>query len=474
MHDQGRLDEAVDQIKKSLQLKPNFALAYNNLGNVRKDQGLLAEATQCYAQALEHDPDFVQAHSNLLFTLHFNPANDARTIYEEHRRWHQRFAEPLAKLIQPLANDNSPDRHLRIGYVSPDFRDHALGRNIWPLLRHHDRRQFDITLYANVLKPDDMTLQLGKCADHWCSITGWRDDQVADRIRQDGIDILVDLTLHTGDNRLLVFARKPAPVQVTFAGYPGTTGLSTIDYRMTDPYLDPPGLDDAWYTEESYRLPHTLGCYVPPLDQQAQVAPLPALARGFITFGCLNNFCKINDEVLELWARVLRAVEGSRLLLHAQPGSHRQRTLGFLAQQGIAAERVEFTSIKPLTEYMALYHGLDIGLDTFPYNGHTTSLDSFWMGVPIITLVGRTVVGRAGVSQLTNLGLPELIARTPEQFVSIVVSLAGDWGHLAELRASLRERMRQSPLMDAPLFATDVENAYRMMWRRWCANQGRS
>ena len=254
---------------------------------------------------------------------------------------------------------------------------------------------------------------------------------------------------------------------MTFIGYPGTTGLETIDYRLTDPYFDPPGLDDAWYSEESYRLPHSLGCYDPP-SEKPPVGPLPALKNGFVTFGALNNFCKINNGVLEVWARVLRAIPGARLLLFAHEGDHRTRTLDFLVEQGVAVERIQFSSFRPFSEYLALYHQIDIGLDTFPYNGHTTSMDSFWMGVPVVTLVGDTVVGRGGLSQSSNLGLEELVARTPDEFVERAVKLAADLPKLQALRASLRERMKQSPLMDAPGFARAVEQAYRFMWRKWC------
>jgi protein O-GlcNAc transferase len=271
----------------------------------------------------------------------------------------------------------------------------------------------------------------------------------------------------------LVFARKPAPVQVTFAGYPGTTGLSAIDYRLTDPYLDPPGLHDDWYAESSYRLPHSFWCFDPEAEEPA-VAPLPALQNGFVTFGCLNNFCKINEQVLALWARVLGAVDNSRLLLLANPGSPRQRTLDFFARQGIVSDRVEFCSFRPRHEYLAAYRQIDIGLDTFPYNGHTTSLDSLWMGVPVITLIGQTVVGRAGLSQLSNIGLAELAAATPEDFVHTAVDLAGDRPKLGALRSGLRERLRQSPLMDAEGFARGIEEAYRAMWHRRCQSKSPS
>ena len=254
---------------------------------------------------------------------------------------------------------------------------------------------------------------------------------------EDRIDILVDVTLHMARNRLPVFARKPAPVQVTFAGYPGTTGLSTIDYRLTDPYLDPPRPRRRLYAERSVRLPDTFWCY-DPLDSQPAVNALPALARGIVTFGCLNNFCKVNAVVLKLWAKVLKAVQRSRLTLLADEGTHCRHTLEVLAAEGVDRDRVKFVGHQPRPHYLRYYHGLDIALDTVPYNGHTTSLDALWLGVPVVTLVGPTVVGRAGLSQLTNLGLPGLIARSAEEFVGIAAGLAGDLPRLAGLRATLR------------------------------------
>ncbi len=303
----------------------------------------------------------------------------------------------------------------------------------------------------------------------WRDTTGLTDVQLAQRIREDGIDILVDLTLHMAHNRLLVFARKPAPVLVTFAGYPGTTGLRTIDYRITDPYLDPPGLYDGCYSEESIRLPDSFWCY-DPLDSQPPVNALPAAENGYITFGCLNNFCKVNPLVLKIWARVLKVVDRSRLTVLAGEGTHRRHALDLLAEEGVGRDRVTFVAHQPRPEYLKYYHGIDIGLDTVPYNGHTTSLDSFWMGVPVVTLTGPTVVGRAGLSQLTNLGLPELIASGREQYVHVVAELARDLPRLSDLRATLRGRMRASPLMDASRFARNIEAAYRAMWRRWCGS----
>jgi predicted O-linked N-acetylglucosamine transferase (SPINDLY family) len=287
-------------------------------------------------------------------------------------------------------------------------------------------------------------------------------------IRRDAIDVLVDTTLHMEGNRLLVFARKPAPVQVTFAGYPGSTGLETMDYRLTDVHLDAPGMHDTSYIEQSCWLQDTFWCY-DPCGADTSVGALPAETRGYITFGCLNNLSKTNGGVLDLWARVLCAVPRSRLIMLAHEGSHRQRALDTLTARGVKPDRVEFAGYRSRGRYLELFRRIDISLDTVPYNGHTTSLDSFWMGVPVVTLVGGTVVGRAGASQLMNLRLPELIARTPDQYVALASALAEDVARLTTLRRTLRERMRNSPLMDAPRFARAVETAYREMWRRWCA-----
>jgi len=467
LQDKGQLDEAIACHRQAIRINPDYAKAHNNLGNALKDMGQLDQAIVSYHQAMLLKPDYASAHGNLVFTVQYHPGFDGRMIHEELVRWNQQHAEPLRKFIQPHANSRDPDRRLRIGYVSPDFREHVVGQNLLPLFRRHDHRQMEIFCYSNVLKPDTLTEQLRRHADAWRRIAGLSDSQAADLIRQDGIDILVDLALHTSNSRLAVFAYKPAPVQATFAGYPGSTGLNTIDYRLTDPYLDPPGLNDQFYSERSIHLPDSFWCY-DPLATGVAVNALPAQADGHVTFGCLNNFCKVNEQVLRLWAHVLKTVDRSRLMMLCPEGSHRQSLLDLLQRQGIHPDRIELIAHRARPQYLELYHRIDIGLDTFPYNGHTTSLDSFWMGVPVITFVGQTVVGRAGLSQLTNLGLPELIAQTPEQYVQIAADLAGDLPRLAELRRTLRARMEASPLMDAPRFARNIEAAYRQMWRNYC------
>jgi predicted O-linked N-acetylglucosamine transferase (SPINDLY family) len=312
----GQPDEAIASFRRAIALKPDDAFAYNQMGNSLKDQGKLEEAIAGFRRAIELKPDFARAHSNLVFALPFCPGYDARAIHEGNRLWDRRYAAPLAGSIQPHPNDRSPDRRLRIGYISPNFCNHCQAYFTVPLFAAHDHENFEIFCYSDVVRPDDLTARLRSCADAWRNIVGLGHEHVARMIRVDEVDVLIDLTMHMGRDRLLVFARKPAPVQVCWLAYPGTTGLSAMDYRITDPYLDPPGLDDRWYSEESIRLPDCFWCY-DPLATWPPVNALPALSSGRITFGSLNNFCKVNDGVLEAWGRILKAVDRSRLIMLA-------------------------------------------------------------------------------------------------------------------------------------------------------------
>ena len=469
LKESGQLDAAVDACRQAIAFRPNFAEAYGTLGNVLKDMGMLDEAIAAYRQAIALKPNLAIAHSNLVYTLHFHPGCTARDIAEEASRWNRQHAEPLRNLIRLHANDRDPGRRLRVGYVSPDFSEHVVGRALFSLLASHDRQRFEIFAYAEVPVPDDFTGRLRAHVDHWRNIVGLSDEEADQVVRDDRIDILVDLTLHMAHNRLLIFARKPAPVQVTWLGYPSTTGMRTMDYRLSDRSMDPPGLNDPSYSEQTVYLSDTFQCYNP-LNEDVPVGPLPASERGYVAFGCLNNFCKINDAVLELWSQILNRVTNSHLLLLTHRGSHQQRIRDFLANRGIAPERVEFPA-KPPThrEYLQLYQTMDIGLDPFPYNGHTTSMDSVWMGVPVVSLHGLTAVSRAGLSQCSNLSLMELVTADREDYVRIAVELANDLPKLIELRATLRQRMKQSPLMDTARFARNVETAYRTMWQIWCS-----
>jgi protein O-GlcNAc transferase len=469
LREQGQPDAAIAACRQAIALQPNYPEPHMVLAHALRDEGKLDAAIAAYRQVVALNPNSPEAHSNLVFILPYHPGYDAQAVAEELRRWNLRHAEPLKTGIAPHVNDRNPERRLRIGYVSADFRGHACAYYLDPLLRAHDRVQVEIFGYAEVARPDRMTTRFQSLCQGWRNTVGQADDALAEQIRRDGIDILVDLKLHTDHNRLLVFARKPAPVQVTWLGYPGSTGLTTIDYRLSDPYLDPPGMDESVYSERTVRLPDTFWCYDPLDGRELPVTALPALETGVVTFGCLNNFCKINDGTLALWAQALRQVGSSRLLLLTPEGSHRQAATEVLAREGVAGDRIEFVPRRSRRDYMKLYQRIDIALDSMPYNGHTTSLDSFWMGVPVVTQVGRTAVGRAGWCQLSNLGLAELAARTPEEFVRIAVAWAADLPRLSQLRSTLRQRMEASPLMDAPRFARNMEAAYRGMWRTWCA-----
>jgi predicted O-linked N-acetylglucosamine transferase (SPINDLY family) len=470
-----RNDEAIAVYREALAVGPPQAEVYSNLAGALKGQGRLDEALDCLDKAMALRPQSSDVQSNRLFTIVYHPGFDAEMILAEERCWDERHGQPLACFIRGHENDRSPDRRLRIGYVSPDFRGHVVGRNILPLIREHDHEQFEIYCYHNAPASDAMTEEFRRHAEGWRPIQGVADEAVAEMIRHDGIDILVDLALHTARNRLPVFARKPAPVQVCFAGYPGGTGLAAMDYRLTDPYLDPPGEHDAEYQELSIRLADCFWCYDPAAmgvggeaAGELSVGSLPALRNGYVTFGCLNNFAKVNEAVLAVWAGVLRAMPESCLHLMVPAGETRGRTLTKLGELGIEARRITLLDPQPRIQYLQCYREIDLMLDSWPYNGHTTSLDALWMGVPVVTRIGRTVVGRAGFSQLSNLNLVDLVADNDEKFHQIATGLAGDLSRLAELRQSLRQRMLDSPLTNAKRFARNIEAAYRQVWRKWC------
>jgi protein O-GlcNAc transferase len=467
LSDNDRLDEAIDVLRRAIGLNREYAGAHSALAVAFAQTGELDQAIAAFRTAVELKPGDANLRSNLAYIVQFHPAYDAEAILEECRRWSVHHEKSVSSARTGLfPNDPSPDRRLGIGYISGNFSGHVVGRNVLPLLQNHNHGEFEIFCYSNSRLVDDLTRKFQSTADHWRQIDTADDSQTAEMIRKDGIDILVDLSLHMGHNRLPVFARKPAPVQVTFAGYPGTTGLKAMDFRMTDPFLDPPGQGDSHYSEKSIRLAHSFWCYDPVAMHPADdlpVAPLPAGVAGKVTFGCLNNFRKVNDLVLDLWSEVLRALPESRLILLAPPGNSRRRILDRLDLR-----RVEFVDRRDRPAYLRTYDRIDIGLDTFPYNGHTTTLDSLWMGVPVVTLIGWTVVGRAGWSQLCNLGLPELAAHTPQEFVKIALNLATDLSRLSELRKGLRQQMKRSPLTDIVSFAREVEAAYRGMWKSWC------
>jgi predicted O-linked N-acetylglucosamine transferase (SPINDLY family) len=464
------LAQAVAHYRKALTLMPGFANAHNNLAGAFREQGLLEEAMAHYRQALALAPDRAEVHSNLLFAMNYHPDYSVEALAAAHREWNERHARPLASQRSVHANDRDPGRRLRVGYVSGDFVGHSVSYFFEPLVAAHDRANVEVFCYSNGIRADATTARLRRLSDGWRPIVGLGDADVATLITADQIDILVDLSGHTAHNRMLVFARKPAPVQVTYLGYDTTTGLSTIDYRLTDKFLSPPETPE-WFSEELVYLPACCHCYQPPA-KAPPVTPLPASRSGHVTFGSFNSLAKVTPAVLGVWAEILHAIPSARLLLKDRTlanDDQQQRYLNFFVQSGIGAERITLLPrFHTHADHLALYGQVDIGLDPFPYAGCTTTCEALWMGVPVITLAGTMAHGRYGVSLLSNLGLENLVAATPAEYVEKAVGCAARLTPLADLRSALRSRMRASPLCDAKGYARGVEEAYRGMWRRWC------
>ncbi len=463
-----RPDEAIDACRRAIALDPNYASPHSNLGNAFKEQGLMEQAHAHYTRAVELMPGEPNFLSNLLFSMHFQSRFTAIDLRQHHREWDSRFCRPLRDRIPPHMNDRDPDRRIRIGYVSADFKGHPVGRFLLPMLVNHDRWAFESFCYSDTQLPDAMTEKLRTSSDNWREIHGLSTEQAVQQIRDDKIDVLIDLGMHTA-GRLPIFAYKPAPVQISYLAYCSTTGLSTIEYRLTDSFIDPPGEHDADYLEQSIRLPDSYYCYVPHIETP-DPGPLPALSSGCVTFACLNNFCKASSESLSLWCDILKAVPKSRLLLHAKEGSHRNRVIDQFRDNDLDPARLGFLGFVPEEEYLAAHNNIDIALDPFPCNGGTTTCDALWMGVPVISMVGETAVGRAGKSILSNVGLAELVVSTKEEYLHLARELASDLDRVAGLRSTLRARMRSSPLTDAPNFTRHAEAAFRSVWRRWRAS----
>ena len=468
---QGKLEEAMAAYQQAIAINPDFADAHNNRGNALQAQTRIEEALAAYRQTIAIKPDFARAYSNLLFCLNYDANTDAQTLFAAHREWDARYAAGLSDGTPPHTNTPDPERRLRIGYMSPDFYKHPVASFVEPLLATHDRRAFEVVCYSNVTRLDVVTERLQKLADKWHSIVGMSDKRVAELVREDGIDILVDLAGHTAGNRLLVFARKPAPVQVTYLGYPGTSGLSVMDYRLSDAWTDPPGLTDAFYTEEIVRLPEGCLCFQP-LVPSPEVTTLPDLSPGSVTFSSFNNAAKVTPAVISLWSKVLQAVPDARLLMKARQLGDREtveRLTSLFERHGVTAERLEFVSWAPGSEeHLALYNRVHIGLDTFPYSGCTTTCEALWMGVPVIVLKGNESRSRMSLSILKQVGLDDYIAESPEAYIDIAKDLATDISKLQMVRSGLREKMKQSSLLDAAAFTHAVESAFRDLWKRWC------
>ena len=462
---QAKYSEAIQCFRQALALDPTLQSVPTQLAFALGKSGQTEALLECLEQSVVAFPELSHNHGGLLYTAAFSPAYGADELLTLARGWNEHHAKPLREKRRPHPHDRSLDRRLRVGYVSPDFRNHVLRFIALPVLREHDRSRFEIVCYSNATKPDSWTQKFKQEVGEWHDVNLLSDAALAEKLRGDRIDVLVDLTMHMGGGRLRTFAEQPSPVQISWCAYPGTTGLGRTHYRITDPHLDPPG-EALPYSETSLWLPHTFWCY-DPLTREPEVNELPSLGLEHVTFGCLNNFTKVHRGVLELWAKVLCRVPRSRLLLLAPLGWARSFSLDVLAAAGVASDRVEFIETQGQQAYLASYHRIDIALDTFPYNGHTTSLDAFWMGVPVVTLVGNTLVGRAGLCQANNLGLPELVAHDQDEFVDITLGLASDLVRLSALRSGLRQRMLDSPLMDAARFTRDLESLYQKAWQDW-------
>jgi protein O-GlcNAc transferase len=450
-----------------LETNPNSAVAHGNLANTLIKKGKYNDAIDHYRRALTLKPHAHLIHSNLLLAYNYQPRAD-ESLLAEHLEWARRHAERLYPSRIHWPHDRTPHRRLRIAYVSADFRRHPVGCFIKPILRSHDRDRVEVFCYSDVLRPDDLTKTLSAMADQWRPITKFPDDYVTDLIRKDRIDVLIDLAGHMGRHRLLAFARRAAPVQVTYLGYPNTTGLATMDYRITDPEADPPGMTENHYAEKLLRLPQGFLCYEPPTGSPP-VRANHNEREPFITFGSFNNFAKISAEVLSLWAEILRAVPGSRLLLKAEGVADRQvqaKTRAALREHGIDESRIEMLGyVGSLKEHLAMYHRIDIALDTFPYNGTTTTCDALWMGVPVITMAGKSHRSRVGASLLTRVELHSLIAANAQHYLKIAISLALDHSWRARISRELRDRMRQSALMNAAVVARGLEAEYERIWQ---------
>jgi predicted O-linked N-acetylglucosamine transferase (SPINDLY family) len=465
----GRLDEAAACGRQALALKPDFAEACNNLGNTLQAQGRLEEALACYRQVLTIKPDSASAYSNLLYTMQYMSSVTPAEAFSEHQRYAERFEAPLKAHWQPHANHRDPERRLRIGYVSADFYNHAVAFFIEPILASHDKSQVEIFCYYNHNKHDAHTDQIAAHADHWLACARMSDAQLAERIRADGIDILVDLSGHTGYNRLPVFARKPAPVQATWIGYAGSTGLTAMDYRITNEEMDPPGLTERYHSESLLRMPDS-GVTYRPEPGCPPVNPLPALRSDTFVFASLNNLIKTNPSVIALWARILGALPHARLMLgNVTDEGIRHRLIGRFGQAGVAADRLILQPRMAFHDYLALHHTIDLALDPFPYNGGTTTMHSLWMGVPVLTLAGGHMVSRCAVPLLSRVGLDTFITHTEEEYFQRALQIAQDLPGLDRVRQSLRERMSASNYGEQTV-TRHLESAYREMWRKWCAS----
>lgn len=460
-----RLGEAEDCFRRAVALQPGLSEAHSNLGSILIDQGLLAEAESSLRRALAIDPNSTDAYSNLLFAMNCR-SDAAPEALAEARRYGQLVAGLAANPYTRWLVEERPQR-LRVGLVSGDLRDHVVGYFLESLLREIDHGKIELIAYPTQPAEDDFTKRLRVNFAAWSPVVGMTDAAAAARIHADGVHILLDLSGHTVHNRLPVFAYKPAPVQATWLGYLATTGVEAIDYLIADTWTLP-ALAETAFIEKVWRLPETYICFTPP-DIDVPVPLLPALADGRITFGSFNSLTKMTDEVVALWARVLKAVPGSRLYLKTRQlmeSSSRQRVIERYAVHGIERDRLVLEDVVPgRAQHLATYGRMDIALDPFPYSGITTSAEALWMGVPVLTLAGNRFLSRQGVGLMMNAGLSDWVASDLDDYVARAVAHASDLNSLAALRATLRERFLASPVCDAKRFARHFEAALEGMWR---------
>ncbi len=468
----GRPSEAVPLQRRALQLRPDLIEPYIHLAAALCDQGSVQEAALAHRQALAIDPTRWAVHSNLLLEAHFDPEQSPEALFERHREFGRALSDWLGPTRRKFLNGPDPGRRLRIGYVSPDFNEHPLSHFIEPVLREHDPRLYEVFCYSDVAHPDVVTARLREYATVYRSCAGDTDEALAELIRMDEIDILVDLAGHGLHNRLPVFARKPSPVQVTWLGYFDTTGLEAMDYRIADVHSVPPGAE-RYFVEEVIRLPRSSTCFLPRLSPEP--APPPCQRHGYISFGCFSNPSHIGREVAALFGRVLRNVAHSRLVLEhltfTDPGVQ-ARFVRWFAEEGIARDRIVFQGHSSLEQYLAALAEIDVALDPFPHGGETAALHALWMGVPLVALEGRTLAQRLGSRVLRVTELHEYVTRSSDDYVRIAGQLAADPAGLAASRRTLRARLEASPLLDHRGFTRELEAAYRGMWHRWCRSQG--
>ncbi len=473
--------EAGEAFRRAIEVDPTFDWPYNNYAGVLKDTGRIDEAFDYFHRGLELNPAMYAVRSNMLLATHYSTTLEQDRIAAEHRRWEVAFRQTYPRYAPTpfVEHDRTPDRVLRVGYISADLRAHSVADFLEALWEQHASPrsmaarsaigvpQLELYAYADIRFPDSVTESLKRNVDVWRDIVCKSSEDVAAMIRRDRIDILIDLAGHSAHNHMPVFAMKPAPIQLTWLGYPDTTGLSTIDYRFTDAWADPPGTTEQYFTEKLYRLPNGFLCYHPTVDCP-EVGPLPCDTASTITLGCFNSFAKLNLPLIKLWKRLLDELPEATLLLKATvlgEGYAREVMSNYFEQAGLDERRVRLLGVeRNFYDHMTRYHHVDIGLDTFPYHGTTTTCEALWMGIPVVTLAGRVHASRVGVSVLSNAGFPELIAETPEEYIQKVVDLANNRDRLRRLRANLRPSLAKSPLLDAPRFARDFEAALREIW----------